>query len=380
MEDTADDTSISSLPIKIEGYGLGKNVSGLKVTTTEPGVTIRYFEVARPGSGGRWVGVTSGTFQANIQYTIAIYIVVNVGYYDDLEISDVTVNGNEDDYFINPWLDGSGKTEGDMRVLQYLPKLEDSSAVTLTGIKVTKAPNKTVYSVGEKFAPKGMEVTAYYSDGHTRVLSDAGDDKYIVASSEEYLVANETEVKIRYNDGSGEKTTTQPIIVNDTNLSLPITVKGFSYGSDASKVKVSTTEKGVKIKSYEINKKPLNSSTWNKVTSGTFEEDYQYTITIYMDANDGYLYQGLRIEDVTVNGDTADYFNKDYLGWESGPDVKTSVIKCDLRVMQHMPMIKKDKSITDVTLHTYQELKEGATEGPAITRSGLNYEMNDNVT
>lgn len=41
----------------------------------------------------------------------------------------------------------------------------------LTSIEVTSDPDRTVYSVGDAFDPTGMEVTAHYSDGSSRVLS-----------------------------------------------------------------------------------------------------------------------------------------------------------------------------------------------------------------
>ena len=41
----------------------------------------------------------------------------------------------------------------------------------LTSIEVTSDPDRTVYSVDDAFDPTGMEVTAHYSDGSSRVLS-----------------------------------------------------------------------------------------------------------------------------------------------------------------------------------------------------------------
>src|SRR5699024_7037621 len=43
---------------------------------------------------------------------------------------------------------------------------------TLTGITVTAQPAKTVYEEGECFDPAGMEITAAYSDGSSKQVTD----------------------------------------------------------------------------------------------------------------------------------------------------------------------------------------------------------------
>lgn len=45
-----------------------------------------------------------------------------------------------------------------------------AEAAKVTGIKVTKAPIRTSYEIGETFDPQGLEVTAYYEDGSEVVL------------------------------------------------------------------------------------------------------------------------------------------------------------------------------------------------------------------
>ena len=46
------------------------------------------------------------------------------------------------------------------------------SDVTLTEIKVTTQPSKTSYYVGDSFSTNGMVVTAYYSDGSSKAITD----------------------------------------------------------------------------------------------------------------------------------------------------------------------------------------------------------------
>ncbi len=60
---------------------------------------------------------------------------------------------------------------------------------TVTAIKVTEPPAKKNYIAGEKFNRKGMEVTAYYNDGDSSLISNfATDDNVLVAGqTEEYV-------------------------------------------------------------------------------------------------------------------------------------------------------------------------------------------------
>ncbi len=48
----------------------------------------------------------------------------------------------------------------------------DSNTPYITSIAVTKAPDKTEYYDGDSFDAAGMEVTAYYSDGAQKPVTD----------------------------------------------------------------------------------------------------------------------------------------------------------------------------------------------------------------
>lgn len=55
------------------------------------------------------------------------------------------------------------------------PDIEEK--VTLSSIKVTKDPSKTTYYIGEEFSTRGMIVTANYSDGSKKAVTDYTYDK-----------------------------------------------------------------------------------------------------------------------------------------------------------------------------------------------------------
>jgi len=85
------------------------------------------------------------------------------------------------------------------------PPAEDE--VTLTGIKVTKAPTKTDYKAGEKFDKAGMIVKAEYSDKTTKEITN-----YTYAPQGE-LKETDTKITISYTEKGVTKTTQQAIKV-----------------------------------------------------------------------------------------------------------------------------------------------------------------------
>lgn len=93
------------------------------------------------------------------------------------------------------------------------PKPENPQEKTLTGIEITKAPTRTTYRAGEKFDKTGMKVTAKYSDGSSKEITN-----YTVENGDK-LVKGQTSVKISYTEGNVTKTVEQKItlIENPTN-------------------------------------------------------------------------------------------------------------------------------------------------------------------
>lgn len=75
----------------------------------------------------------------------------------------------------------------------------------LMEIKVTKAPDKIKYVVGQNFDKTGIVITGTYQDGATHEILD-----YTI-EDDTYLTKGQTYVTIKY----GEKTTTQAIIVEE---------------------------------------------------------------------------------------------------------------------------------------------------------------------
>ena len=102
-------------------------------------------------------------------------------------------------------------TEGDITKTaeQAITVTEPAEPVTLENIAITKAPDRTEYTEGESFAAEGMEITATYSDGSTRVVTG-----YTVTNGSN-LQAGQTSVTISYTEGGITKTAEQAITVNE---------------------------------------------------------------------------------------------------------------------------------------------------------------------
>ena len=187
---------ITELPIKINGYALNAKVGDIKATTDQMRVTINNnFTIKQRNASGGWDDLASdATIQADTQYAVEILVNAKPGYtYAGLTGDNVTVNGETASEFENP----STQSGGDMRVFHELEVLQVVKPVK--SIEITTPPTKTEYMAGDKFEPKGMEVTAVYKDDTTAVLPR---EKYVIFYGDK-LTQGQTYVTIQYNDGSG---------------------------------------------------------------------------------------------------------------------------------------------------------------------------------
>ena len=105
----------------------------------------------------------------------------------------------------------------------------DAGEKTLTSIEITNLPTKTTYTEGEKFSTAGMKVTAKYSDGTSKEITN------YTANPSTALKTTDKKIVISYTEG---KETVQ----NE----VEITVKAKSIGDskdDKNTVKVTTIRK-----------------------------------------------------------------------------------------------------------------------------------------
>ena len=194
---SASGTAVTALPIAVTGYKADANVKDARVTTTEPGIKLSYFQFMEKDSAGDWTSAPlTGTFKADTEYRVEVYFNKLLGCdYTGLKKENVTVNGVEADAFETTW---SGfPYNKDYQVIRGLGKPE--VVKTVESIEITKQPDKTEYMAGEDFDPTGMVVTAHYTDGTTADLPETG---YTIFRGTG-LMQGQTDVTIQYNDGSG---------------------------------------------------------------------------------------------------------------------------------------------------------------------------------
>ena len=95
--------------------------------------------------------------------------------------------------------------------------------VEVTGIVISKMPDKTEYVAYESFDASGMVVTAVYANGSSKVITD-----YTVEGGEN-LKTSVTYVTVKLVDGEREFTNTVPINVVKRTVGVPVAVTGLVY-------------------------------------------------------------------------------------------------------------------------------------------------------
>lgn len=194
----------------------------------------------------------------------------------------------------------------------------------ITGIKITEAPNKINYVVGETVDLSGIEVEATFNDGSSAIIEDyeyspstiSADTKEIVVSKDgysdsvsiavseksivslevtkqpdnSYYFAGQTfdpvgmAVSITYNDGTTEEISDYSII--NPILSLDTEVIYITYGSLFTTVDVTVSEKV--LTGIEVTENPKTSyvvgqtfSTEGMVVTGSFSDGSTEEVTGY---------------------------------------------------------------------------------------------------
>ena len=123
------------------------------------------------------------------------------------------------------------------------------SGAELSNITVTKVPAKTSYKAGERVDLTGMEITATYSDGTTKKVTDF---TYTPAGA---LTENDKQITITYVENGVTKTITQAI-----------TVASATSGEDTNK---DGDKNNNNVQANNVANNNTDNSTANKVLSST---------------------------------------------------------------------------------------------------------------
>ncbi|MBO5179325.1 MAG: hypothetical protein J6B87_03165, partial [Clostridia bacterium] len=190
---------ITAIDVTCPGYIIGGNIANAVPTTATQGVTITYYEWQENDNGSK---LESGTFAADTQYRLAVYLKVNDGYTaENLEKANVKIDGKETSHFTNPCL-GNDAQIGDMKIYHYPDMLSQKYTVTYDlngGTAGTNYVESYQVNIGDTWeieappevfviAPTGKEIDAIEANG---VRYEIGD---------EYTYVEDVTIKILWKD------------------------------------------------------------------------------------------------------------------------------------------------------------------------------------
>jgi len=279
-------------------------------------------------------------------------------YYDD---GSSRVLG-DDEYTI---LDGTDLPMGQDKItVSYTEGAVTATATTpitvkkmLTSIAVTTPPDKTTYSEGSDFDKTGMKVTAYYSDGTSRVL---GDDEYTILDGTE-LPLEQTEITVCYVEEGITRVTTTPIKVWMPGLYQETAVNLFlTEGPDA-------------IADMLI-------TPWDELLANEIIYNTNGTVSANLNILDEYLNGELLMPtdgSVTALADKAFYERDDLIAIYI-PDSVTSIGDQVFRSCGQLKKVYMSSAFTKIGNYAFQGCANLTSVGPL--GSGASIELSDSVT
>lgn len=233
-------------------------------------------------------GPVTGSAKGGQTYMAAITLTLPEGY---VFADGFTAALNGEDVQVSVSLGGA-------TITKVFPATEERS---LTGIKVTKMPDKTAYDVGDSFDPSGMTVTAVYDDGTTEEVTG-----YTV--SPEKMEEDTTAVTVTYNGFTAEvPVTVISSYIEMAALSLDAPVKNQELDTSVTVTSEDTSDEiRAAVEWYEG-----DTASGSPVT-GKAKVSQVYTAVITLTAPEGYAFDDgfeatLNEENVSVSvsGNTA---------------------------------------------------------------------------
>ncbi len=281
--------TVSAKPVSSADLSLDAPVKGRELDTSVT-VTPDMVEAAvewYEGDSMEGAPVT-GNAKGGQTYMAAITLTLPEGYvFDD----GFTAALNGEDVQVSVSLGGAVITK-------VFPATEERS---LTGIEVTKMPDKTAYDVGDSFDPAGMEVNAVYDDGTTEEVTG-----YTV--SPEKMEEDTRAVTVTYNGFTAEvPVTVISSYIETAALSLDAPVKNQELDTSVTVTSKDTSDEiRAAVEWYEG-----DTASGSPVT-GKAKVSQVYTAVITLTAPEGYAFDDgfeatLNEENVSVSvsGNTA---------------------------------------------------------------------------
>ena len=282
------DQPITAIVVSCSGYVVGGNIAEAVPTTSSTGVTIASYEW-QDNNGTK---LTSGTFAADTQYRLRVFLNVADGYTaNSLEKANVKINGTETTYFTNPCA-GVDAQYGDMMIYHYPARLTAPQPteynVTVTGgtasvgagAPITKATMGTTVTLTAGAAPTGQMFDKWVVNGV--VVDDANS-----ATTTFVMPAGNVTATATYKDIPVVTYT----VTFDSAGGSAVTAQTIEAGQKATKP-ADPTKSGYDFKGWTLNGSAydFNSAVNGDITLVATWEQQQVVPTVYtvtFDSNGG---------------------------------------------------------------------------------------------
>lgn len=204
---------------------LTTDIDSIEITYVEDGVTVKTYQPIAVDSTLIPISITVTTPPDKVKYSEGEIFdpsgMICAVVYQNTDGEQFT-NSNVRGYTYSP----TGALTSDIQeiTISYsynnvtVSTTQDITVVQLTSIAITKQPTKTDYYEDEYFNPLGMEVTAYYSDSSSKVVTN-----YTYSPNTPLVVGIDT-IIVSYTEGTTTKT---------ANVTIEVTYFNYDFTKSA---------------------------------------------------------------------------------------------------------------------------------------------------
>ena len=204
---------------------LTTDIDSIEITYSEDGVTVNTYQPIAVDSTLKPISITITTPPDKVRYAAGEIFnpegMICSVVYENTEGEQIT-NNNVRGYVYSP----TGALTSDITKITVsytynnttVSTTQEITVVELTSIAITKQPTKTDYYEDEYFNPLGMEVTAYYSDGSSQVVTN-----YTYSPNTPLVVGIDT-IIVSYTEGQITKT---------ANVAIEVTYFDYDFTKSA---------------------------------------------------------------------------------------------------------------------------------------------------
>lgn len=204
---------------------LTTDIDSIEITYVEDGVTVKTYQPIAVDSTLTPISITVTTPPDKVKYSEGEIFdpsgMICTVVYQNTDGEQFT-NNNVRGYTYSP----TGALTSDIQeiTISYsynnvtVSTTQDITVVQLTSIAITKQPSKTEYYEDEYFNPLGMEVTAYYSDSSSKVVTN-----YTYSPNTPLVVGIDT-IIVSYTEGTTTKT---------ANVTIEVTYFNYDFTKSA---------------------------------------------------------------------------------------------------------------------------------------------------